>query len=64
MMALQSVLETALLLARGYDSYIEGFSLRWTAVDFAVGDTVADFPVEPYKQGPCALIAPVRRECG
>jgi nucleotide-binding universal stress UspA family protein len=47
---MQSVLETALLLARGYDSYIEGFSLRWTAVDFAVGDTVADFPVEPYKR--------------
>ena len=47
---MQSVLETALLLARGYDSYIEGFSLRWTPVDFAVGDTVAAFPVEPYKR--------------
>ena len=47
---MQSVLETALLLARGYDSYIEGFSLRWTPVDFAVGDTVGAFPVEPYKR--------------
>ena len=27
--AMRSALETALLLARRYDSYIEGFALRW-----------------------------------
>ena len=47
---MQSVLETALLLARRYDSYIEGFSLHWTPVDFAVGDIVVAFPVEQYKR--------------
>ncbi|MGC2823953.1 MAG: universal stress protein, partial [Pseudolabrys sp.] len=33
-----------------YDSYIEGFSLGWTPVDFAVGDIVVAFPVEQYKR--------------
>ena len=27
--ARQSALETALLLARKFDSYVEGFALRW-----------------------------------
>ena len=30
---MQSVLQTALLLARRYDSYIEGVPLRWTPED-------------------------------
>jgi nucleotide-binding universal stress UspA family protein len=47
---MQSVLETALLLARRYDSYIEGLPLRWATVDFALGDIVVAFPVEQYKQ--------------
>jgi nucleotide-binding universal stress UspA family protein len=47
---MQSVLESALLLARRYDSYIEGLPLRWATVDFALGDIVAAFPVEQYKQ--------------
>lgn len=47
---MQSVLETALLLARRYDSYIEGFPLRWATVDFALGDIAVAFPVEQYKQ--------------
>jgi hypothetical protein len=47
---MQSVLETALLLARSYDSYIEGFPLRWATVDFALGDIVVAFPVEQYKR--------------
>ena len=32
---MESVLSTAVLLARRHDSYIEGFSLRWT-IDFAL----------------------------
>jgi hypothetical protein len=47
---MQSVLETALLLARRYDSYIEGFPLRWATVDFALGDIAVAFPVEQYKR--------------
>lgn len=47
---MQSVLETALLLARRYDSYIEGCPLRWTTVDFALGDIAVAFPVEQYKR--------------
>jgi len=47
---MQSVLGTALLLARRYDSYIEGFPLRWASVDFALGDIAVAFPVEQYKR--------------
>ena len=47
---MQSVLETALLLARRYDSYIEGVPLRWATEDFALGDIVVAFPVEQYER--------------
>ena len=48
--AVQSVLETALLLARRYGSYIEGVPLRWAIQDFALGDIVVPFPVEQYER--------------
>jgi nucleotide-binding universal stress UspA family protein len=46
--AVQSVLETALLLARRYGSYIEGVPLLWAIPDLALGDIVVAFPVEHY----------------
>jgi nucleotide-binding universal stress UspA family protein len=47
---MQSVLETALLLARRCGSYIEGVPLRWAIQDFALGDIVVPFPVEQYER--------------
>ncbi len=47
---MHSVMETALLLARRHDSYIEGFPLRWTTEDFALGDIAVAFPVEQYER--------------
>ena len=44
--AMQSALETALLLARRYDSYIEGFALRWSINDFIGGDMMGGFLAE------------------
>ena len=43
-----SALETALLLARKYDSYIEGLALRWATADFVLGDMAVVFPTESY----------------
>jgi len=44
---MQSALETALLLGRRCDSYIEGFALRWTINEFLVGDVMGGVvPVE------------------
>src|SRR5215467_3478923 len=37
---MQSALETALLLGRRCNSYIEGFSLRWAISEFLVGDVM------------------------
>jgi nucleotide-binding universal stress UspA family protein len=48
--AVQSVLETALLLARRYGSYIEGVPLLWATPDLALGDIVVAFPVEQYER--------------
>ena len=48
--AMQSALETALLLARRYDSYMEGFALRWQINEFAGGDMVGGLPLETYRQ--------------
>ena len=42
--AMQSALETALLLARRYDSYIEGFALRWAIDEFVALDMVGAIP--------------------
>jgi nucleotide-binding universal stress UspA family protein len=48
--AMQSALETALLLARQYDSYIEGFALSWGINEFAGGDIAGGFPLTTYKE--------------
>ena len=47
--AMQSALETALLLARWCDSYVEGFSLRWAINEIIGGDIVGGIPLETYK---------------
>jgi hypothetical protein len=48
--AMQSALETALLLARRYDSYMEGFALRWAINEFIGGDIVGGLPLERFRQ--------------
>jgi nucleotide-binding universal stress UspA family protein len=48
--AMQSALETALLLARPYGSYIEGFALGWDINEFAGGDITGGFPLTEYKE--------------
>jgi nucleotide-binding universal stress UspA family protein len=47
---MQSLLETALLLARQHGSYIEGFWLRWATEDLALGDIMGAFAVAQYEQ--------------
>jgi len=47
--AIQSALETALLLARRCDSYMEGFALRWAINEFIGGDVVGGIPLETYR---------------
>jgi nucleotide-binding universal stress UspA family protein len=44
--AMQSALDTALLVARRCDSYIEGFALRWSTADFAAFDPTGGIPLE------------------
>ena len=44
--AMRSALETALLVARRYDSYIEGFALRWSVAQFAAFDPTGGIPLE------------------
>jgi nucleotide-binding universal stress UspA family protein len=48
--AMQSALETALLLARRCDSYMEGFALCWAINEFIGGDIVGGIPLERYKR--------------
>jgi nucleotide-binding universal stress UspA family protein len=48
--AIQSSLETALLLARRYDSYIEGFALRWVINEYIGVEMMGGIPVERYEQ--------------
>jgi nucleotide-binding universal stress UspA family protein len=47
---MRSALETALLLARRFDSYMEGFALRWGITEFGVADVGDGIPLEMYKQ--------------
>jgi nucleotide-binding universal stress UspA family protein len=47
---MNSVLETALLLARRCDSYIEGFPLRFRISEFIAGDPTGSFPLESYRR--------------
>src|ERR1700746_2405966 len=44
--AMSSALETALILARRCDSYMEGFALRWSVADFAAFDPTGGIPLE------------------
>ncbi len=48
--AMQSALETALLLAGRFDSYIEGFALRWQINEFIGGDMMGGFSPKDYTQ--------------
>ena len=48
--AMQSALETALLLARPCDSYIEGFALRWEINEFVGGDIAGAVPLATYRE--------------
>jgi nucleotide-binding universal stress UspA family protein len=48
--AIQSALETALLLARRFDSYIEGFALRWVINEYIGVEMMGGIPVERYEQ--------------
>jgi len=43
---LQSALETALLMARRCDSYMEGFALRWSAAQSVAFDPTGGIPLE------------------
>ena len=43
---MQSALETALLMARRCDSYIEGFALRWSAAQSVAFDPTGGIPLE------------------
>jgi hypothetical protein len=47
--AMRSALETALLVARRCDSYIEGFALRWSFAQFAAFDPTGGIPLEADK---------------
>jgi nucleotide-binding universal stress UspA family protein len=48
--AMRSALETALLLARRYDSYIEGFALRGNINQIVGGDIAGGIPVETFDE--------------
>jgi nucleotide-binding universal stress UspA family protein len=58
--AMQSALETALLLARRYDSYIEGFVLPWVIIEFMVGDVMGSIPVERYEHDTAEQVTKAR----
>lgn len=47
----RSVLETALLLARRCDSYMEGFALQWQINGVSGADLLGDSPLENYNRG-------------
>jgi nucleotide-binding universal stress UspA family protein len=48
--AMQSALETALLLGRRTNGYIEGFSLRWPIIEFAGVDIMGGLPLDRFAQ--------------
>jgi len=48
--AMKSAMETALLLARHCEAYIEGFPLRFGISEFATAEVVGRFPSEAYRQ--------------
>ncbi len=47
---MNSVLQTVLVLARRFDSYVEGFPLRIGIRELVAGDPVGGYPVETYRQ--------------
>jgi nucleotide-binding universal stress UspA family protein len=49
--AMRSALETALLLARRCDSYIEGFALRWSIDQIVGGDITGSLPYDTFSEG-------------
>jgi nucleotide-binding universal stress UspA family protein len=58
---MKSVLETALLLARRFDSYIEGFPLRFGISEFVAVDPAGSIPLESYRQESLEEAAQSRR---
>ena len=46
--AMRSALQTALVLARRCNCYIEGFALRWKVSEFLAVDTLGAVPLETY----------------
>jgi nucleotide-binding universal stress UspA family protein len=48
--AMQSTLETALLLAQRCDSYLEGLALRWDIDESAAVDIGGGIPLQTYRQ--------------
>src|SRR6185312_9790639 len=56
-----AVLETALLLAKKCDSYIEGFPLRFGISEFVAVDPAGSIPLESYRQESIEEAAQARR---
>jgi nucleotide-binding universal stress UspA family protein len=48
--AMRSALETALQLARRFDSYVEGFALRFDISEFVAVDLMGHVPVDTYRR--------------
>jgi nucleotide-binding universal stress UspA family protein len=59
--AMRSVLDTALLLARRFGSYIEGFPLRFGISEFVAVDPAGSIPLESYRQESLEEAAQSRR---
>src|SRR5258708_39936570 len=49
--AMKSALTTALALARRFDSYIEGFALRFRVNEFIAVDMAGALPLETLREG-------------
>jgi nucleotide-binding universal stress UspA family protein len=60
--SMKSTLETALLLARLRDSYIEGFPLRFAISEFIAVDPAGSIPLETYRQDSLEEAAQARRQ--
>jgi len=57
-----AVLETALLLARRCDSYVEGFPLRFGISEFVAVDPAGSIPLESYRQESLEEAAQARQQ--
>ena len=47
---MESALQTALLLARKFDSYIEGFALRFAITDAVAMDVASTMPLATFER--------------